>query len=268
MSQYVQKGMVMGGGTGNVIGPGASTLNAIAKYADTTGLLLADSGVIIDASNNMTLPGTLSVSAPVTPAGTGAVSANLSVLSNGTTQFGIGVYANTAGGSIGLGGTAAGRFRGFRAATSLTSPSAISGTATIIQIEAFGYDGSAYAQGATIQMRGNGTWNGSAHPSDMVFLVVPDASTTATTILTLNKDLSAQFAGVANASAAGLRTKVSTANVTNPPTEAEIISAFGTAASVGSGFVGIIDDNGGHANEYLVWSDGSKYFYATGTLAV
>lgn len=42
-----------GGGSGDVVGPASSTANAIAKWADTTGELLADSGVTIDGSNNV-----------------------------------------------------------------------------------------------------------------------------------------------------------------------------------------------------------------------
>lgn len=74
------------------------------------------------------------------------------------------------------------------------------------------------------------------------------------------------FSGILS-STAGLKTKLSTDNVSNPPTEAQIITAFGTAATVGSGFIGIIDDTAGHTNEYLCWSDGTKWFYVTGTLA-
>ena len=39
--------------TGDVVGPGSSTLNAIARYADGNGDLLADSGVTIDGSDVM-----------------------------------------------------------------------------------------------------------------------------------------------------------------------------------------------------------------------
>lgn len=74
------------------------------------------------------------------------------------------------------------------------------------------------------------------------------------------------FSGVTLFSA-GLRTKVSTANTANPPTKAELTSAFGAPGTVGTGFVGILDDNGGHTNEYICWSDGTEWFYATGTKA-
>lgn len=63
----------------------------------------------------------------------------------------------------------------------------------------------------------------------------------------------------------GMRTVMSTADVSNPPTDAECIAAFGAAATVGAGFFAFIDDNAGHANEYLVFSDGTKYWQVTAT---
>ncbi len=60
----------------------------------------------------------------------------------------------------------------------------------------------------------------------------------------------------------------STANVSNPPTNAQLNSAFGQPSQVGAGFIATLDDNGTHTNEYLVWSDGSNWWYATGTKAV
>lgn len=60
--------------------------------------------------------------------------------------------------------------------------------------------------------------------------------------------------------------KVSTANVTTP-TDAELDSAFGQPADVGTGFVGIINDNAGGTNEYLCWSDGTNWFFVSGTKA-
>lgn len=74
------------------------------------------------------------------------------------------------------------------------------------------------------------------------------------------------FSGIVNASA-GVRTKVSVANVSNPPTNAELVSAFGAAATVGSGFVGIVNDNNAATNEWIIWSDGTSYWYIAGTAA-
>lgn len=65
----------------------------------------------------------------------------------------------------------------------------------------------------------------------------------------------------------GIRTIVDTSDVTNPPTDAELDSAFGTPAAVGSGFVGIVDDNGAHTQIYLAVSDGTAWHTIAGTLA-
>jgi len=65
----------------------------------------------------------------------------------------------------------------------------------------------------------------------------------------------------------GIKTKESTDNVTTP-TEAELITAFGTAATNGAGFIAIVDDNGAGTASQLVWTTGSgKYFFVAGTLA-
>lgn len=74
------------------------------------------------------------------------------------------------------------------------------------------------------------------------------------------------FSGIVNC-AAGLRTIKSTADVSSPPTDAELDSAFGSPATVGSGFMAIVDDNNAHTAEYVVWTDGTTWFYVAGTLA-
>jgi hypothetical protein len=55
--------------------------------------------------------------------------------------------------------------------------------------------------------------------------------------------------------------RVSTANTSNPPTDAELDTEFGTPATVGAGFMALLDDNGGGANVYLVLSDGTNWWY-------
>ena len=55
--------------------------------------------------------------------------------------------------------------------------------------------------------------------------------------------------------------RVVTDDVSNPPTDVELDAVFGTAAAVGTGFVGVVDDNGAGANVYLVVSDGSNWWY-------
>lgn len=61
---------------------------------------------------------------------------------------------------------------------------------------------------------------------------------------------------------------VDTSDVTNPPTDAELDSAFGTPATVGAGFMRFLDDNGAGSNFYMVASDGTNWWIFTGTKAV
>lgn len=67
---------------------------------------------------------------------------------------------------------------------------------------------------------------------------------------------------------AGLRTIIVTDNVSSPPTDAELDTAFGQPSTVGAGFVGIVNDNAAGTAEYICWSDGTNWFYAAGTKAV
>lgn len=59
----------------------------------------------------------------------------------------------------------------------------------------------------------------------------------------------------------------STANVSSPPTDAELDAAFGTPASVGSGFVATLDDAGTGTTMYLVASDGTNWWHSAMTKA-
>lgn len=60
----------------------------------------------------------------------------------------------------------------------------------------------------------------------------------------------------------------SEADISSPPTAAELIALFGTPATVGACFSAIINDAGAGTNEYLVWSDGTNWWHVTGTKAV
>ncbi len=60
--------------------------------------------------------------------------------------------------------------------------------------------------------------------------------------------------------AAGMRTKVSTANTANPPTDAELDSAFGQPATLGTGFIGLLDDNNAGTNAYACFAIGSNWW--------
>lgn len=56
-------------------------------------------------------------------------------------------------------------------------------------------------------------------------------------------------------------------NISNPPTEAELIAIFGTAESVGSGFMRMINDAAGDSKVYIVASTGVKWISWLGTVA-
>ncbi len=61
--------------------------------------------------------------------------------------------------------------------------------------------------------------------------------------------------------------RLSTVNISGPPTDAELDAEFGTPAEVGAGFIAIVDDSGAGSSDYLVWSDGTYWWYAAGTKA-
>jgi hypothetical protein len=56
-----------------------------------------------------------------------------------------------------------------------------------------------------------------------------------------------------------LGTPVSTADVSTPPTTAQLDAIFGTATEVGAGYTAIVDDNGAGTDVYFVWSDGANW---------
>lgn len=62
--------------------------------------------------------------------------------------------------------------------------------------------------------------------------------------------------------------QVSTADVSNPPTNTELSAIFGTPAAVGAGFTALVDDGGGGTYVYLVYSTGSVWVYTLLTVAV
>lgn len=59
----------------------------------------------------------------------------------------------------------------------------------------------------------------------------------------------------------------STADVSTPPTDAELDSAFGTPATVGDGFVAFVDDNDADTAVYLVMSNGTSWWFTSMTKA-
>lgn len=64
------------------------------------------------------------------------------------------------------------------------------------------------------------------------------------------------------------RLSVSAADVSNPPTDAELDATFGTPAVAGAGFVRLLDDGGADSNVYLVVSNGTSWWHVLLTKAV
>jgi hypothetical protein len=79
-------------GTGDVVGPASSTDNAIARFDLATGKAIKNSGVLIDNSNNITIPGDIAVN--------GATSADITTTTTTATVF------NTTAATLNIGGAA------------------------------------------------------------------------------------------------------------------------------------------------------------------
>lgn len=136
------------------------TGNFVLKAGDTmTGALLV--GVTGNALQIANPPTTLSGTNIITP----------NVIARSDSSFaGFASVSPTSNGifeAIGY-GNATNRFRGYRASGGdPTTPAAIAGTGGITQLEAFGYDGSSFQQGAGLNLRSTGTWSTSDHRSDV-----------------------------------------------------------------------------------------------------
>lgn len=66
----------------------------------------------------------------------------------------------------------------------------------------------------------------------------------------------------------GLKTKMAINNVNDTtPTAAELTTSFGAPATVGSGFIGIVKDADADTNGYLVFSNGTSYYFLKFTKA-
>lgn len=70
--------------------------------------------------------------------------------------------------------------------------------------------------------------------------------------------------------AAGLpiRLPISTANVSSPPTDAQLDAAFGQPADCGDGFIALVDDAGAGTTVWFVGVLNSKWWYEQLTAAV
>lgn len=74
--------------------------------------------------------------------------------------------------------------------------------------------------------------------------------------------------GAVNASGAGVRTRMAINNVNDTtPTAAELTTSFGSPSAVGSGFIGIVKDNDTDTNGYLVFSNGTSFYFLKFTKA-
>ena len=75
------------------------------------------------------------------------------------------------------------------------------------------------------------------------------------------------FGGVLDFSESGGRGMCSDAITATPPTNAQLITEFGTAATTGAGWFTFLDVSNAHADFYLCVSDGTKYWVFTATAA-
>ena len=66
---------------------------------------------------------------------------------------------------------------------------------------------------------------------------------------------------------AGLSTLQSVANYSDPPTDAELDAAFGTPATLGRGFMALLDDNDADTDGYIVWTSDASWYYIKATKA-
>jgi len=79
-----------------------------------------------------------------------------------------------------------------------------------------------------------------------------------------------ELTGKGNFSNAGLRTVKAVDDVLVVPSDADLDTAFGTPATVGSGFIGILDDNDAGTAVWICYTTGTdaEWFYIQGTKAV
>lgn len=68
----------------------------------------------------------------------------------------------------------------------------------------------------------------------------------------------------------GIETIVANDDVADPPTDAELDTAFGDPTALNAGFIGILDDAGAGTDVYICWTTGNagEWYYTKGTKAV
>lgn len=134
--------------------------------------------------------------------------------------------------------------------------------------------GVAKTAGTTIGYEASLVVNGADVAGDYVAFSAGNIAATAAGTAALSVGTGWDFAIIAESGIGkfkdGVSTKVSNANVTNPPTDAELDSAFGDPSTLPTGFVGVLDDNGAGTNVWWVYTTGvaGEWFYVAGTKAV
>jgi len=73
--------------------------------------------------------------------------------------------------------------------------------------------------------------------------------------------------GSANSSIKVRETTTNLATATTP-LAAELTAAFGTPASLGRGFVAIVDENDADTNCFIVWTSDASWYWTMGTKAL
>ena len=73
----------------------------------------------------------------------------------------------------------------------------------------------------------------------------------------LVRNLQAYFKGLGDSPI----NRVSTANVSNPPTDAELDAAFDTPANLPDGWMGVVNDNNAGTALWLVTAVGGSWWY-------
>jgi hypothetical protein len=66
----------------------------------------------------------------------------------------------------------------------------------------------------------------------------------------------------------GISVQLYTSSVSNPPTKAQLDSVFGNPATLGAGFIGLIDSNGAQTDVYLCVTTPTNWFYTKLTKAL
>lgn len=120
------------------------------------------------------------------------------------------------------------------------------------------------------QMTVNGADSGGAYVAFNAGSIVATASTTSAMTTGTGWDFAVDATSGIGKFTDGVSTKYSTANVSNPPTDAELDAAFGQPTTVPAGFTAVIDDNGAGTTYWFISTSGNagEWFYQLMTLAV